>query len=175
MRVAIFDFDGTLYEKETFNMLMTHLKEHPNYILEYKQFYRAILPPYLGHKIKVYPTHKMRARSMQIYMEALDRKSTKELSVFFHEIAVKMRPDFNPLIIERFNQHRDDGVHLMLVSGAYTELLEQFRTEFPFDTLIGTDIPILNDEVNKTEQLEHIQGTKKNEKINDALRDESID
>src|SRR5699024_280154 len=155
MQVAIFDFDGTLYEKETFNSLMKHLEEHPNYqdeykkfyrdILspfignklkvytihkihensmqlyvndsnslmkhleehpnyqaEYKKFYRDILPPFIGHKLKVYPTHKMRANSMQLYVNALDRLSANELNMFFSDLAQKMRKDFNPLIIERF-------------------------------------------------------------------------
>lgn len=175
MRVAIFDFDGTLYEKETFNSLMQHLKEHPNYQAEYKRFYREILPPFIGHKLKVYPTHRMRAYSMQLYVDALDRLSIDELNAFFGGLAQKMRKDFNPLTIERFKEHNDDNVHTMLVSGAFTELLTHFTEEFAFDTVIGTDIPILDGEVNKTEQLEHIQGAKKNEKINESLKDKHID
>src|SRR5699024_11339765 len=68
-----------------------------------------------------------------------------------------------------FKEHHANNVYTMLVSGAFTNLLTHFTTEFPFDKVIGTDIPILNNEVNKTEQIEHIQGTMKNEKINDAL------
>lgn len=175
MQVAIFDFDGTLYEKETFNSLMQHLKEHPDYQAEYKKFYKEILPPYIGHKLKIYPTHRMRAYSMQLYMGALDRLSINELNAFFSSLAKKMREDFNPLTIERFEKHHNDNVYTMLVSGAYTNLLTQFTEELPFDTVIGTDIPILDGEVNKTEQLEHVQGAKKNKKINEALKNRQID
>src|SRR5699024_2796278 len=62
----------------------------------------------------------------------------------------------------------------MLVSGAFTNLLTHFTTEFPFAKVSGTDIPILNNEVTKTEQIEHIQGTMKNEKISDALKNKQI-
>lgn len=175
MRVAIFDFDGTLYEKETFNSLMQHLKDHPDYQNKYKSFYRNILPPYIGHKLKIYPTHKMRAYSMQLYINALDRLSIKELKSFFYTLARDMRQDFNPLTINRFKKHQDENVHTMLVSGAFTDLLTHFTKEFPFNTVIGTDIPILNGEVNKTERLEHIQGAKKNKKINEYLKNEKID
>src|SRR5690625_6601144 len=95
--------------------------------------------------------------------------------MFFSDLAQKMRKDFNPLIIERFKEHHANNVYTMLVSGAFTDLLTHFTTEFPFDKVIGTDIPILNNEVNKTEQIEHIQGTMKNEKINDALKNKQID
>ena len=53
MRVAIFDFDGTLYAEETFTILMKHLKEHPIYQSSYKSFYRAIVPPYIANKLKL--------------------------------------------------------------------------------------------------------------------------
>lgn len=175
MQVAIFDFDGTLYEKETFNSLMQHLKEHPDYQAEYKKFYKEILLPYIGHKLKVYPTHRMRAYSMQLYMGALDRLSVNELNAFFSSLAQEMREDFNPLTIKRFEKHHNDNVYTMLVSGAYTDLLTQFKEEFPFDTIIGTDIPILDGEVNKTEQIEHIQGAQKNKKINESLKNKDID
>ena len=38
MRVAIFDFDGTLYSKETFQLLMDHLKSHPVHSQNIKAF-----------------------------------------------------------------------------------------------------------------------------------------
>ena len=65
MRVAIVDFDGTLYAKETFQILMDHLKKHPVYRTKYNRFFRDILPPYLGYKLKIYPEKKMKERSMQ--------------------------------------------------------------------------------------------------------------
>lgn len=175
MRVAIFDFDGTLYDKETFNSLMQHLKDHPDYQNEYKHFFRNILPPFIGHKLKIYPTHKMRAYSMQLYVNALDRLSIKELNAFFYSLAKEMRKDFNLLTIKRFKEHHNENIHTMLVSGAFTDLLTHFTDEFPFDAVIGTDIPILNGEVNKTEKLEHIQGTEKNKKINEYLKNQEID
>src|SRR5699024_10250618 len=175
MLVSMFDLDDNLDEKETFNSLMKHLEEHPNYQAEYKKFYRDILPPLIGHKLKVYPTHKMRANSMQLYVNALDRLSANELDMFFSDIAQEMRKDFNPLIIERFREDHANIVYTLLVSCAFTNLLIHVTTEFPFDKVIGTDIPILNNEVNKTEQIEHIQGTMKNEKINDALKNKQID
>src|SRR5699024_4448286 len=145
MQVAIFDFDGTLYEKETFNSLMKHLEEHPNYQAEYKKLYRDILPPFIVHKLKVYPTHKMRANSMQLYVNALDRLSANELNMYFANLRQKMRTDFNHLISERRTEHHANKVYTMLVSGAFTNIGTHFTTEYPCDKVIGTDIPIIND------------------------------
>src|SRR4051812_39774011 len=108
MRVAIFDFDGTLYAKETYQILMDHLKEHPVYKTRYNRFFRSILPPYLGNKMKVYPTHKMRERSMQIYLDALKDLTVDELEVYFEELAEKMQKDFNPFVVSKIKQHAAD-------------------------------------------------------------------
>ena len=79
MRVAIFDFDGTLYSKETYQLMMTHLKNHPQHSLRYRKFYSDIMPPYLGHKMKIYPEAKMRARSVQAYLMSLETFTQTEL------------------------------------------------------------------------------------------------
>src|SRR5690625_6602080 len=73
VRVAIFDFDGTLYEKDTFKILMSHLKNHPVYKDNYKLFFRGILTRYLGYKIKFYLEMRMRLQTMRyiLYVTSL--------------------------------------------------------------------------------------------------------
>ena len=133
MRVAIFDFDGTLYAKETYQIMMDHLKEHPVHNTRYNRFFRTILPPYLGRKMRIYPESKMRERSMQIYLNALKGFSVDELDTYFDELATKMREDFNPFVVSRVKQHASDHLHIMLVSGAYTPLLHTVTDGLPFD------------------------------------------
>lgn len=175
MRVAIFDFDGTLYAKETYQTLMDHLKEHPIYKARYKRFLSAILPPYIGSKLKIYPVKKMRERSMQVYLEALENFTVDELETYFEEIAEKMKKDFNPLVVAKVKQHAADGVHVMLVSGAYTPLLHIVTEGLPFDSIIGTDVPVHNHVLNTKLPVRHIQGPRKNEKIEAALANKDID
>lgn len=175
MRVAIFDFDGTLYAKETYQTLMDHLKEHPIHNARYKRFLRAVLPPYIGSKMKIYPMQKMRERSMQIYLEALEDFTVGELDSYFKEIAEKMKKDFNPLVVAKVKQHAADGVHVMLVSGAYTPLLHIVTEGLPFNSIIGTDVPINNHVLNTKLPVRHIQGSRKNEKIEAILANKDID
>lgn len=175
MRVAIFDFDGTLYKDETFKRLIDHLKEHPIYKRNYRSFFRTLLPRYIGAKLNIYPERKMRFESMQAYVAALDRLTKEEINEYFSEIAETMRPHFNETVVKRLKNHEQDDVHTMLVSGAFTPLLKQFKDEFNFDHIIGTNIPFLKDEVNKTEYVDHIQGDRKVTKVYEALNDKIID
>src|SRR5690606_36753213 len=131
LRVAIFDFDGTLYSKETYQLMMTHLKNHPQHSLRYRKFYSDIMPPYLGHKLKIYPEAKMRARSVQAYLMALETFTQTELEQYFGEIADKMHGDMNNRVVERLRQHVADNVYVLLVSGAFLPLLHSVTAKLP--------------------------------------------
>jgi len=175
MRVAIFDFDGTLYEKETFQLLMDHLKTHPTYHTAYGGFFRSILPRYLSYKLKLYPESRMKERSMQIYIRALEHLSKKELKTYFAEAAEKMQAHFNDNVIKKLEQHVENRDHVMLVSGAFTPLLTSVTKNFHFDTIIGTDIPFNEQSIDTTKTIYHIQGERKNKKIFEALQGQAVD
>ncbi|MGM8212168.1 HAD family hydrolase [Virgibacillus sp. W0430] len=177
MRLAIFDFDGTIYKKETFKLLMNHLKHHKLYHKKFKQFYRAILPLYICYKLKIYPESKMKERSMKLYMVALESLSEEELHTYFGELAKKMSNDFNDRVLNRLKQHNEAGDHVMLVSGAYTPLLTAVTKQMHlhFDTIIGTDVPLKNGKFDQTVPFYHIQGNRKTEKVQEALKNKQVD
>ncbi|PSL31664.1 HAD superfamily hydrolase (TIGR01490 family) [Planomicrobium soli] len=175
MRVAIFDFDGTLYSKETFQLMMDHLKNHPEHSRRYRQFFRTILPPYIGSKLKLYPEKKMRERSVQAYLAALETFSQRDLENFFGEIAEKMHGDMNQRVVARLKQHVADNDYVMLVSGAFTPLLHAVTHKMPIKTIIGTEIPYKNNILDHKAPISHIQGPLKTEKIKEALKGHDID
>jgi len=176
MKVAIFDFDGTLYAKETFQLLMDHLKQHPTHSPKYKAFFRRILPIYTGYKMKIVPEAKMRERSMQIYANALHTLSKTELEQYFDEMKENMRQAFNKEVVEKVRQHHNEGMHVMLVSGAYTPLLHAVTEGIEFDTIIGTDIPFTADGAFDGEtEIYHIQGKRKTEMIRKTFVGQPVD
>jgi len=175
MRVAIFDFDGTLYKKETFQLMMDHMKNHPIYRKNYNRFFLSILPIYISYKLKLYPEDKMRERSMQLYISAFGNISQDQLTSYFNEFAKIMKADFNNEVISRLEQHLQDEVYTMLVSGAYTTFLKSVTNDFTFDTIIGTEIPIKDQMINQNKHIYHIQGKRKNESILETLQEENID
>ncbi|WP_203247146.1 HAD family hydrolase [Sporosarcina beigongshangi] len=175
MRVAIFDFDGTLYAEETFQLLMDHLKHHPVHHPKFKKFYRAILKPYIGYKMKLVPEAKMKEQSMQIYLDALGQQSKIELDQYFEELTDKVQQGFNPDVLSRLQQHIVDGVHVMLVSGAYIPLLQSVTKELQFDTIIGTEVPVNGKNIDFRAPIHHVHGLRKNEKIERALKGKNID
>ena len=175
MKVAIFDFDGTLYSKETFKLLMDHLKNHPLYKKYYSTFYRSMLPIYIRYKLKLLSESEMKERSMRLYLEALDSLTMSELKQYFKGMQDDMLPDFNSLVVSRLAQHRKDGYHVLLVSGAYTPFLKAVTSHLTFDEIIGTDVPSLGDKISMDQPFLHIQGVQKNKQIDKVLKDKTID
>lgn len=175
MRVAIFDFDGTLYSKETFQLMMDHLKNHPTHSSRYRQFYRAIMPPYIGSKLKLVSVQKMRERSIQAYLTALKSFTKPEMESYFTEIADKMQHDFNPKVVERLKNHVEKGDYVMLVSGAFTPLLHSVTDNLPIQAIIGTEIPYTNSILDHQAKINHIQGAMKTKKIHEVLAGKEID
>lgn len=175
MRVAIFDFDGTIYAEETFTLLMKHLKEHPTYHSSYKRFYRAIVPPYIANKLKLYPDNKMKKRSMQLYLEAFNGLTKQEMDIYFGEIKATMQQDFNAKVLERLKRHQEENIHILLVSGAYTQFLERVTDGLVFNQIIGTDIFYKDDKVYTKNAINHVNGQQKTLKVHEALVGHQID
>lgn len=175
MRVAIFDFDGTIYAEETFTLLMKHLKEHPTYHSSYKRFYRAIVPPYIANKLKLYPDNKMKKRSMQLYLEAFNGLTKQDMDIYFSEIKATMQQDFNAKVLERLKRHQEENIHILLVSGAYTQFLESVTDGLVFNQIIGTDIFYKDDKVYTKNAINHVNGQQKTLKVHEALDGHQID
>lgn len=177
MRVAIFDFDGTLYKKETFKLLMSHLKNHPIYHTKYNRFFRWVAPRFAAFKMKLYPEARMKERSMQKYISVLNDLTKKELEDFFAKVTIEMHEDFNQEVVTKLEEHIADDVHVMLVSGAYTIFLEATMNGLPFsfDTMIGSEIPFKEQKIDESKSIYHINGTRKNDAIHHALVGKEID
>jgi len=175
MKVAIFDFDGTLYADETFKLLMNHLKEHPIYHTKYKRFYRAITPMYIAYKIKLYPQSKMKEKSMQLYLNAFDGFSTVQMDAYFEEFKEKIKSGINEEVIKRLYQHQKENIHILLVSGAYTQFLHRVTDGISFDHIIGSNITFKNDKIDINTPILHINGTRKTDHILNTLKDIEVD
>lgn len=175
MRVAIFDFDGTLYPQETYKLMMNYLKKHPIHSSKYQPFYRALMKPYLAYKMKIYPENKMKAKSMQLYLHALKGLHQQEIETYFEDMSKEMRNELNLSVVERLQKHLIEGDHVLLVSGAFTPMLNEVTRDFAIHNVIGTEIPMSNGKLDTNKAIYHIQGERKNEMIEKALQGLDID
>lgn len=174
MRVAIFDFDGTIYENETFQLMMSHLKYHPT-MKGYASFYRSIVPIYGAYKAKLCPEAWMKASLIKKYLQTFARKTDEEIFQFFAEVKGDVMAHLRSEVVERLEKHAADGVYTMVVSGAFTPFLNATIGDLPFDRRIGTEIPFRDGVLPKRFSLKHMQGTNKTNAILDAFEHRKVD
>lgn len=175
MKVAIFDFDGTLFPNETFPLLMGHLKNHPIHFQKYRNFFLRILPVYLAYKCKIYPEQKMKEYSMWSYIAAFGSSPKAEIEQFFSQIGGIMSQSLSESVLHRLEQHRMDGYYTMLVSGAFEPLLYSVTKNVNFDFIIGSSIPYNDEKLTKNSSINYIYGERKKELINAHLSNSKVD
>lgn len=175
MKVAIFDFDGTLFPEETFPLLMRHLKKHPVHFQKYRKFFLRILPVYIAYKCKLYPKQKMKEYSMLSYIAAFGSSTKEEIDEFFSQIGGLMSRNLSNDMLNRLDQHKKDGYYTMLVSGAYEPLLNSVTENVTFDCIIGSSIPYEDEKLSKNTSIRYIYGERKREFINAHLSNTEVD
>lgn len=164
MKLAIFDFDGTIYKYETYSALMQQLKKLNK--KRYYQFYANISPVYLAYKGNLLSEKKMKDILMQQYVHAIRHMSEAEKETFFAIAAAEMEADLNLDVLQRIQEHKEDGFSTLIVSGAFTPLLQAFLPVAPVDQVIGTDL---------ANKIDHIHAERKTEVVLEAFPDADID
>ena len=81
----------------------------------------------------------------------------------------------NKQVIDTLHKHHEDNVQIYLVSGAYTQFLEQVVADYPFQKIVGTEIKFTSDKVDTSLPLEHVNGPTKASKIKQLLDGQDVD
>ena len=174
MRIALFDFDGTIYPHETFETLRLHMRDNQEYKKYYKHFVVRFAPSYFGYKLKLVPKLKMQYKALESYVYAFKGMSKEDLEVFFKMVADDMREELRDEILERIDELRKNNYYTILISGAFTPLLEAL---FPnkFDHIIGSTVNYKNNKVDTKQPFKRVFGTKKIELIRNHFKDQKVD
>lgn len=174
MKVALFDFDGTLYPCQTFNVMLKYLKEHPRYSKNYRRFMNRFRVVYIGYKLKLVSKDTMRAEAMKLYIFSFKDNTKEEIVDYFNELGQEIRQDLYQPLIEKVESLKEQNVYTMVISGAYTELLQGILKD-DFDHLIGTTIPFKEDKIDTSNELLHMQSDVKVKEIKKHLEGKDVD
>lgn len=170
MKVALFDFDRTIYKYETFTLLMRFLENHPTYQKRYKKFMRRLMPMYLMYKAGLTPEKKMRKKAMEIYLRTFEGATEDELRTYFRELGEEMGGDFNEEVLRRLHWHHEQGHKVLVISGAFDLMLEEVLKDFPIDSKLGTNVPLQNGRLEKVTELAHVHERQKIVRIEQDLQ-----
>lgn len=175
MKVALFDFDGTLYPHETFNILMERLKTHPQFKKNHKRFISAFAPVYIGYKMKLVKKHTMQHKAMEYYLRSFKGNSRKEIESFFREVANDMVEDLRTPLLARMRQLKQDNYYVMLISGAFRPLLEAVFKGFDIDCVIGSHVNYNGERLDSKSKFERVYAERKIDIIKKHFADKKVD
>ena len=175
MKVALFDFDGTLYPHETFETLRAHLKDHPKFKKTYKHFVRHFAPTYFGYKMKLVPKIKMQHRALESYVLSFKGYSKKDIDGFFADVAKSMSTELRTTLLEKIKELKDENYYVVLISGAFIPLLESLFKGVGFDYIVGSKIHYKGETLDYKSRFERVFADRKIDIIKEHFKNKEVD
>jgi HAD superfamily phosphoserine phosphatase-like hydrolase len=178
MKLAIFDFDGTLFPVETLPFLLSQWKKLKYSKTRYYKTYIFLMPLYLKYKTGI-NSDISREQMKNLAVEKFNNifigmKEDKIRNYFFKSSKEAIELLDNTLIQEVYNA-RSDGFHTVLLSGAYELFLDNIGKYLGIDTIISSKIYFKNGLFDSDKKIELIRGISKLEKVIDYFKADKID
>lgn len=175
MKLAVFDFNGTIFPKETIPFLLDCWKKYryPKYNL-YK-LYLLLIPlilkykyPFLSRKSK----EEIKVEFMHKFVNIFHGMNKKEIDDYFLKVEKDAKQYYNKEIIEKIPDFKEENYELVLLSGAFYELLKIVGNSLQFDEVIGSSI--LKDRFNEIDKFSVLSGSLKLEVLKIKYASEDV-
>lgn len=148
MKLAIYDFDGTIFEKETLPFIVNYYGKNHYSTFRLIRFYLQIVGLLAVYKLHLDPNmdkETFRAKASLQFMHLFDDMTKDEIILFFRNCTTELIQHFNPKVVESIQERKAEGYHTVICSGANTLLLTEIVKHLPIDTIIGTELVFLPD------------------------------
>ena len=178
MKLAIFDFDGTLFPKDTLPFLLTEWKQLKCSRFKIYKTYLAFIPLFFQYKLGVFTKlsrEQMKIQAVRKFNTIFDGMTEQDLNEFFLSCSQKIAGQLNKTVVQEVKRARDEGFHTVLLSGTYNDLLQIISQQLEFDTAIGSEMYFDNGIFDSTKELKIIIGDQKLKKIHEHFSKEQVD
>lgn len=178
MKLAIFDFDGTLFMQDTLPFLLKLWRRFKYSRSRLFCVYLSLAGIFLKYKLGVHS-----ARQLERGAKAVMRKFTRlfagmskeQVESFFDRSAEEIKKDLNKDVVEEAARAKRQGCHTVLLSGCFEYLLEAIGKPLGIDTVIGTRINYKNGRVFLKRPLDVVYGPEKISRLRALFDTESIE
>jgi HAD superfamily hydrolase (TIGR01490 family) len=160
MKLALFDFDGTLFLEDTLPFLLKRWWEFKYPKLRLCRVYASLGRLYVLHKLGTYSDRNIRA-VMRKFLRIFTGMERANVEAFFDRCAAVMITRLNSAVVEEVKAVKAGGCHTVLLSGCFEYLLRKVAASLNMDTVIGTGIFYKDGRVDYDRPLEVIYGREK--------------
>lgn len=175
MKLAVFDFDGTLFANDTLPCLGREWLRQGRSPLRYWLAYLSIIPFVLLYKIGLLSRGKMKYMAMRIFRLIFTGLSSEEVNEYFQEAYHCLRKHLNQTVINEVQTACAQGFHTVLLSGAFANLLYLVAKDLGIETVLAVELPFKNGVFDAKGKMAFIDGESKFTLLQQAFADQEID
>lgn len=175
MKLAIFDFDGTLFTVDTLPCLGREWKRQGRSWLRYLTAYFKVMPFFILYKAKLISRDLLKVKAMAYFHVMYQGMTRTECELYFKLAVATMKPSFDFRVIEEFKAAQEEGFHTVLLSGAYANLLRVIGDELGIGTVIGAELPFKEGIIDHRRPVNFIDGQAKLALLQERFSQEFVD
>lgn len=176
LKLAVFDFNGTIFPKETIPFLIKCWKKFNYSRYRLYKLYIKLLPLILKYRFPFLTTmtkEEMKVKFMERFATMFKGMSRKEIKKYFQKVEKEASQYFNLEVISSLEEFKNGNYETVLLSGAFIQLLEVVGSRLGFDKVIGSSIlRSKNPGVNKISVL---SGSNKLKVLKENYESEDVD
>ena len=148
MKLAIFDFDGTLMKIDSLSYLL-HMWSKMGYPKRRQwQIYGLIGGLYIRYKLGLNgrrSAEQMRKTALQKFTRIFTGMNRAQIDEFFDKSVELISDNMNDKVVAEVAALRKQGYHTVLLSGFYDALLSRVAAKVNIDTTLGTKMRFESD------------------------------
>lgn len=154
MKLAIFDFDGTLLTVDTLPYLLKLWRTLKYSRARLCAIYFTIGGMYIRYKLGLFGVSReqMKKNALQKFTRIFKGLSKDQVHEFFDESVEPLMMLLNKDVVNEVNRVKQQGFHTVILSGCYQDLLERIGEHLGIDTVLATKMCFSGDgiaDVNK--------------------------
>lgn len=174
MKLAIYDFDGTLIRKHAVSSLLRNWKRLGLNPKTLKKVRRKIIFLYMIYKLKIFGMKKetFRVRAMHDMQKLFSSVSYEEASKCLNAVYLDLKTSLNSEVLKALKKDKEEGFTCVLLSGNFMPILEPFKS-LGFDEVIGTKL-YENKTIIPYDEIDILIHDKKKEALLKAFKDADL-
>ncbi|MFW6309246.1 MAG: HAD family hydrolase [bacterium] len=173
MKLAIFDFNGTIFPQETMPFILKewYRQGYPRFKLV--KVFSSLLPLYL--KYKMFSGGKdMEIKAVKGVSRIFTGMKKDDVQKFFQKAAESASKSFNSRVIAEIKNNFRKKDRLLLLSGAFDLFLEEVASILDIDTVLASKLPFHNEKAQPSSREHIIRGKQKLEVLQDHFQNKDI-
>lgn len=175
MKLAIFDFDGTLLTRDTLPSLGSEWIRQGRSFLKYALVWISVIPVLVSYKMKRISREAMKEQAFKSFNRIYRHMTRQEVVTFFRLAYPFLKKNFNPTILAEIRQAQLQGFHSILVSGSYIELLRIAADDLGINTVLGAQLAYKDEIYDSKGETPFVDGLCKRKMLLEAFLDQDVE